>query len=71
MSTNYASFIAAILGMEFPSVPHHKRVLISTIGAPSIFHAQAIREHNKRVILSFKLFELTEQLKDKDKDKDK
>jgi len=66
MSTNYASYIAAILGMNHP-VPHHKRVLISTVSAPSIFHAQAIREHNKRVILSFKLFELTEQLKEKEK----
>jgi hypothetical protein len=59
----YDAYIEAILGIHYPAVPHHKRVFINTVSAPSIFHAQAIREHNHQVIQSFKLFKLMENMK--------
>ena len=58
---NYTDYIATILGMVHP-IPHHKRIIIHTVSAPSIFHAHAIKAYNRLVFQSFTLVTLTEKL---------
>lgn len=51
----YLSYITAILGIEYP-IPHHRRIPISTVSNPSIFHAKAVNEFNQLAYTYMLLF---------------
>ncbi len=60
---HYNDYIAAILGMVHPSYPYAGRINISPFGAPSIFHAGAIRHYRTLMMHSFRLITLVENMK--------
>jgi hypothetical protein len=60
---DYASYIAAILGIPNVRVPVSKRIAIQTCSMPSIFHAEAWRYYQGLTTEYFFLTDLTIKLK--------
>ena len=60
---DYASFIAAILGIPARNIPVSRRIKITTCSMPSIFHAEAWRMYQGLTTEYFFLTDLTIKLK--------